>query len=67
MADKEMKCPWCSTVGTPKLKITKKAGGDVAERICTKCNQVIAAYLSTEGNFLPKIRVFENNYTGGDK
>ena len=62
MADKEIKCPWCSAVGTPQLKVTKRAGGDVAERICTKCNQVVAAYLATEGNFFPKIRVFENVY-----
>ncbi len=62
MADKEIKCPWCGAVSTPQLKITKKAGGDVAERICTKCNQVVAAYLATEGNFFPKIRVFDNVY-----
>ena len=67
MADKEMKCPWCGAVGNPKLKVTKKSGGDVAERICSKCDQVIAAYLATEGNFFPKIRVFENIYTGGNK
>jgi hypothetical protein len=67
MADKEMKCPWCSSLGRPRLKITKRGGGDVAERICSKCNQVIAAYLATEGDFLPKIRVFENDYMEGDK
>jgi hypothetical protein len=67
MADKEAKCPWCGVVSIPKLKIIKRSGGDVRERICSECDQVIAAYLATEGNFFPKIRVFDNTSTGGDK
>ena len=67
MADKETKCPWCGVLGNPKLRVVKRSGGDVAERICSKCDQVIAAYLATECNFFPKIRVFANIYTGGDQ
>ena len=67
MGDKEIKCPWCNGFGAPKLRIIKRAGGDVRERICSECNQVIAAYLATEGNFFPKIRVFENTSIGRDK
>jgi hypothetical protein len=39
----------------------------VVERICGSCNQVVAAYSIAQGNFLPKIMQFENNYTGGAK
>jgi hypothetical protein len=67
MSDKKVKCPWCGVVSVPGFRITRRAGGDVREGFCSECNQIIAAYLATEGNFLPKIRVFENTSTGGNK
>ena len=67
MGDREIKCPWCGNVGTPKKKTRKTAGGEVTERICSSCNQILAAYSAQEGNFLPKVRVFENTIEGGNK
>jgi phage FluMu protein Com len=67
MGDKESKCPWCGKIGTPKKKTRITGGGEVTERICASCNQLLSAYSAKEGDFLPKIRVFENTTTGGDK
>jgi len=60
MAEKQVKCPWCTKTVTPKVERKKMSSGDVMERQCPECKKVLAAYLATEGNFFPKIRVFEN-------
>jgi len=67
MSDKEVKCPWCGAVGVPTSLITQKEPGDVVQRYCGACKQIIASYLLSAGNFFPKIRVFENKYVGGDE
>ena len=56
--EKEVKCPWCGELGNPQITVVSKALGNVIERRCTKCGQVLAAYLEQEGEFLPKIRTF---------
>jgi len=60
MAKKEVKCPWCGSVVSPK--VVDKKQGDVAikESLCPDCNKVLAAYAANEGDFMPRIRVFEN-------
>ena len=56
--DKEVKCPWCGEVTTPKVGYSKNDYGDIIERRCPKCGKVLAAYLEQEGDFLPEIRTF---------
>ena len=58
---KEVKCPWCEEViPTSELKVerSKNDYGTLADRRCTKCNKILAAYLEEEGDFLPRIRTF---------
>lgn len=61
MEDKAIKCPWCEQT-TPasgiKVARAKNEYGTVIERRCPKCGKVLAAYLESEGDFLPRIRTF---------
>jgi phage FluMu protein Com len=57
----EIKCPWCGeVVPAPAVKVRryKNDYGNVIERRCPKCSNVLAAYLDVEGDFLPRIRTF---------
>jgi len=57
--DKEVKCPWCSEMTTPKLNRSKNDSGHIiVERECSHCGKILAAYLEEEGNFLPDVRTF---------
>jgi len=42
------------------MNILKKTHGNVRERRCSKCGKVLAAYLMEEGDFMPRIRKFQN-------
>ena len=55
---KERTCPWCGETAVPEVKRRKNAYGEVAERACSKCGKVLAAYLEQEGDFLTKIRSY---------
>ncbi|MBK5100773.1 MAG: hypothetical protein JJE15_07255 [Desulfobacteraceae bacterium] len=57
---KARKCPWCGEAGEPQIKVMKKTYGEVMERRCSSCGKVLAAYLEGEGNFLPKMRSYQN-------
>ena len=57
----EIKCPWCGeTIPVSSVIVTRLQNeyGTILERRCSKCNQVLAAYLEEEGDFLPKMRIF---------
>lgn len=56
--EKEVKCPWCGENVTPEVRLLSNQYGDVRERRCPKCNNVLAAYLEQEGDFLKKMRTF---------
>ena len=57
--DKEVKCPWCGEMTMPKVSHLKSDYGHIiAERRCSHCGKVLAAYLEDEGNFLPDVRTF---------
>ncbi len=58
--EKEVICPWCGEQTLPKMNILKKTHGNVRERRCSKCGKVLAAYLMEEGDFMPRIRKFQN-------
>ena len=60
MSEKEVKCPWCGVLGTPKTSKKKQPATTVIERRCASCKKVISAYAADQGDFLPKIRVFKN-------
>ena len=57
---KQRKCPWCGEIADVKEKLIKKTHGEVRERRCVNCGKVLAAYLSDEGQFLPKMRSYQN-------
>ena len=57
---KEVKCPWCDERTSGKVKKFTNDYGTVVERRCTSCGKMLASYLEGEGDFMPKIRVFEN-------
>ncbi|MEW6033334.1 MAG: hypothetical protein AB1603_00595 [Chloroflexota bacterium] len=53
----DVKCPWCGTVQpVAEFKVnTKDHGhGAITERRCGRCGKVMAAYLESEGSFLPR-------------
>ena len=57
----EIKCPWCGeTIPTATVKTASipNTSGTVIERRCTKCDNVLAAYLAEEGEFFSKMRTF---------
>ena len=56
----EVLCPWCEEKTKPVEKISDKENGQVREKRCEKCNKILAAYLVDEGDFLSRIRKFEN-------
>ena len=53
-------CPWCGTEMVPEKSILKRENGNVRERRCTHCKKVLAAYLVEEGDFMSRIRKFQN-------
>ena len=56
---KARKCPWCGEeVSESKVSILKKTYGDVRERRCPNCGEVLAAYLEQEGEFMKKMRSY---------
>lgn len=57
---KEIKCPWCDEITKGEVKKFDNDYGTVMERRCTACGKIIASYMDGEGDFMPKIRVFEN-------
>ena len=58
--EKKVKCPWCSESTEGKVNRIKSDYANVVERRCTRCEKILASYLEGEGDFLPKIRVFDN-------
>ena len=60
MADKETKCPWCGVKGVPESVRLEKPNGKLLERKSANCGSTLSAYLLSEGDFMPAIRVFEN-------
>jgi len=56
--DKERKCAWCGETMLPKVNRKKSDFGDIVERKCSKCGKVVAVYLESEGEFLPKMRSY---------
>ena len=56
--DKEIKCPWCGEIMMPKASQSKNEYGHIAERKCSCCSKVLAAYLKEEGDFFSDIRTF---------
>ena len=57
---KPRKCPWCEETTDVKEVILKKTHGEIRERRCGNCGKVLAAYLADEGQFLPKMRSYQN-------
>ena len=57
---KEITCPWCQEKTETRVSVSENQYGRVSERRCDKCDKVLAAYNADEGDFLPRIRVFEN-------
>ncbi len=53
-------CPWCEEKTVPKIAMVEKENGDVRERRCANCGQVLSAYLAEEGDFMSGIRKFQN-------
>jgi len=51
----QTKCPWCEKTGEPVTKTMPNDFGEVLERSCPQCGQVISAYLKGE-TLLDKIR-----------
>jgi len=49
------KCPWCEKTDDPLVNVRPSEFGEVRERTCQQCGQVISAYLKGE-TFLDKIR-----------
>jgi len=60
MMDNEIMCPWCNKKTIPKMSLVKKQNGSVRERRCAECDNVLAAYLEEEGDFMGNIRKFQN-------
>jgi len=58
---KETRCPWCGEAmlkAEVEMKSRRNDWGSLTERRCNKCGKILAAYLESEGSFLPKIRTF---------
>ena len=58
--EKARKCPWCGEETVAKVNHLKKTYGAITERRCSNCGKVLAAYLADEGQFLPKMRSYQN-------
>jgi len=58
--EKEAVCPWCGGETVPRMEILEKEHGKVRERRCGLCGKVLAAYLLEEGDFMNRIRKFQN-------
>ena len=57
---KAIRCPWCQEETLVTEEVSEKQFGNVKTRRCDKYGKVVASYLIEERDFLPKIRVFEN-------
>jgi len=57
--EKQVNCPWCSELVTPVVNVSAKEHGNVKERKCPKCNQVLAAYLDEPGLVLETVRTYQ--------
>ena len=55
---RDKKCPWCAKTVKAEVKRFANDYGNVIERNCTECGNVLAAYLEEEGEFLSKMRSF---------
>lgn len=63
---KEKICAWCEEVVVePVVNHKKNDYGNVVERRCPKCSNVMAAYSEEEGDFLPNIRVYKDEEVKG--
>ena len=58
---KEVTCPWCDQKTPGKEQNIQNEYGAVVERRCTECGKILASYPAGEGDFMPKIRVFEHS------
>ena len=61
MKKTEIKCPWCEETMPASSIVAKRLRneyGTIIERRCSKCAEILAAYLEEEGDFLPKMRIF---------
>jgi uncharacterized Zn finger protein len=58
--EEEVSCPWCEKKIAPSVAVLKKEHGKVRERRCTHCGKVLAAYLVEAGDFMDRIRKFQN-------
>lgn len=56
--EKEVKCPWCGEKVIPEVNLWRKQYGEVRERKCPRCGNILAAYLEQEGEFLKTMRTF---------
>lgn len=56
--EKEVKCPWCGEQVVPMVNLWRNEYGDVRERKCPKCSNILAAYFEQEGEFLKTMRTF---------
>lgn len=56
--EKEVKCPWCGEKVIPEVNLWCKQYGEVRERKCPQCGNILAAYLEQEGEFLKTMRTF---------
>lgn len=59
--EKETLCPWCEKKTIPKVTLLNQENGEVRERRCAACGKVLAAYLLEEGDFMSRIRKFQNS------
>ena len=57
---KEVKCPWCDKPTEGEVKKKNNDYGSFVERRCTACGKILSSYREGEGDFMPKIRVFES-------
>ena len=60
MAKTETECPWCQQSVTPAVNLSRSQYGEIAERKCPKCGNILATYLSEQGKMLEKVRSFQN-------
>ena len=58
--ENESRCPWCGEALVLAGHVLGKPYGKVRERRCTHCGKVLAAYLMEEGDFMSRIRKFQN-------
>jgi hypothetical protein len=58
--EKEVKCAWCEETMIPTTSSDKNNSGEIKVRKCSKCENIIAAYLDEgEKKVLEKVRTFQ--------